>query len=102
MTFWLLLAQTAPNQPALSDQRQVSYLLMLVLTLLVLLVAFLIGVYAMARIGRALRKPSVGGKPTEYSDAWSQYRLSEEDIERATDEPYDERRPPPDDDEERR
>lgn len=97
----LTLAQS--QTPALGEQRQVGYLLMLSLALLVLLVAFVLGVYVLVRMGRALRQRSLGGEPTDHSDAWSRYRLSEEDIERATSEPFDPRRssaadaPPPED-----
>lgn len=65
--------------------RQMALLLMLLASTLLILL-FVIGAYLVIRIGRIVRTP-VGGRPTEYVDAWRSYRLTEEQIAAATTEP---------------
>lgn len=55
--------------------------ILLISTLLILL--FVIGCYLVMFVGRVLRKP-VADKPTNYVDAWRQYRLTDEEIAAAT------------------
>ena len=73
------------------ESRRTIYRLAASLAALLLLTLFLVGVYLLTRIGRSLKRPSVGGKSTEYTDAWSNYRLSEEEIDQATYEEPDDR-----------
>ena len=47
--------------------------------------AFLLGSYLMVRIGRRVLHPTVSGKRSEYVDAWGNYRLSQEEIDTASD-----------------
>jgi hypothetical protein len=51
---------------------------------LLLLLAFVVGTYVMVRVGRAMVHRPRRREPTRYVDAWSGYRLSEQEIERVT------------------
>ena len=96
-------------EQAFSPQRRVQELEALLRMLtqsFVIFMAFLLGSYLMVRIGRALLGPQHReSRPTEYVDAWGQYRLSEEQVEAASrqlrdalgtpPEPPDESAPPP-------
>ena len=46
--------------------------------------AFLFGSYLMVRIGRSVLGRRHSPQRTEYVDAWSQYRLSQDEIDTAT------------------
>jgi len=74
------------NAATLSDEdrRQVAYLMLATLAALVTLVVFVLGVFIVKRMGARLRSQRVGGQPTKYVDSWSQYRLSDEEIDAAT------------------
>jgi hypothetical protein len=50
-----------------------------------LFLVFLLGSYLMIRIGRRVLYQGPAGNRSEYVDAWSQYRLSQEEIDTATD-----------------
>ncbi len=67
-----------------TELKRMSALLVILFTALLLILFFVISAYAILRIGRTLSESRVGGKPTEYVDAWSRYRLSEEEIAAAT------------------
>lgn len=71
-----------PVEP--SHIRQLSYMLAVLLVAALLILLFVISLYLISRIGRALLRKPVGGRPTPYVDAWSQYRLTDEEIEEAT------------------
>lgn len=43
---------------------------------------FIVGSYAMVKIGRAFLARRERRSPTQYVDAWSNYRLTEDEIER--------------------
>jgi ABC-type Fe3+ transport system permease subunit len=94
-----------PGEDAVARNRETARLSLLLATLLMsalLILLFVLGSYLLIRIGRAIKAP-VGGKPTEYVDAWQQYRLTDDDIASATAESPDDREPPatPDDEDER-
>lgn len=76
--------------PAAEAQQRtrITVLLAILLISALLLLLFVIGCYLVIRIGRVVRRP-VAGAPTEYVDAWRQYRLTDEQIAAATDEPPD-------------
>ena len=46
--------------------------------------SFLFGSYLMVRIGRVLSREKKTATPTEYVDAWSNYRLTQEELDTAT------------------
>ena len=66
--------------------RRAASLSLVILLTFVLFLAFLIGSYLIVRTGRHFRRRRERTAPTEYVDAWSSYRLSDEEIARATDE----------------
>lgn len=110
---WLLAALPAAAQESASDKllqtrraidetpglrEAVSTTQMLLLTALVLMV-FIVGSYFMLQIGRRLRqRDREQAGPTPYVDAWSSYRITDEQIAEYTREDDDAgRKPPPDD-----
>lgn len=52
-----------------------------------LILIFVIGSYILIRVGQAVTHRTVRNKPTQYVDAWSQARVSPEEIAAATEEP---------------
>lgn len=81
------------------EARKASALLLMMVVSVLLILIFVIGSYLLIRVGRSLTDHSGRGKPTEYVDAWSQYRISDEEIAAATSEPmFDPRRRKPADD----
>lgn len=94
-TAWLFLMQQPPlieHSPETRqfEARRLSALLMILMVSILLILVFVIGAYLLIRIGRAVAATGDRAKPTEYVDAWSQYRLSEDDIAQATEEPLGE------------
>ena len=77
----------APLDLRQPEVRRLMYRMAVLLAALLLILIFVVGSYLLIRIGRAITRKSVGGQPTEYVDAWSRYRLTDEAIARATDEP---------------
>ncbi len=79
---------TAASQPAtpdlITESRRTIYLLAASLATLLVLTLFFVGLYLLLRFGRELKRPSVGGRRTPYVDIWRSYRLSEDEIARAT------------------
>lgn len=65
---------------------ELTLLLVILLGSVLLILIFVIGSYLFIRVGRAVSQKRVGGEPTKYVDAWSRYRLTEEQIEAATQE----------------
>jgi hypothetical protein len=64
-------------------RRMFSSLAILLLSGLLVLI-FTIGAYLLIRVGRSVaRKQAREAKPTAYVDAWSHYRVSDEDVEAA-------------------
>jgi hypothetical protein len=76
--------QPSAADPVLALRRKLTLLLLIVLGACLLILVFAIGAYLVLRIGRAVARRQLGGTPTEYVDAWSHYRLSEQDIASAT------------------
>ena len=78
------------TQPELEQQsgaaRRLATMLTIALISALLILLFAIGAYLVIRAGQFVARGHVGGKPTAYVDAWSQYRLSDEQISAATDE----------------
>jgi hypothetical protein len=68
--------------------RRLTLLLSILLISSLLILLFALGAYLVIRIGRlvARDRAPLGGKPTEYVDAWRQYRLTDEQISAATSE----------------
>jgi len=66
--------------------RQLTMLLTLLLISALLILLFVIGAYLVIQMGRlvARARSPVGGEPTPYVDAWSNYRLTDEEIAAAT------------------
>ncbi len=86
-------AERPPIELETGDVRRLGALLAVMLLATVAILAFIVGAYLVMRVGKSLMARNVGGSPTTYVDAWTQYRLSEERIaELTTDEP-----PPGDD-----
>lgn len=76
----------APEQPGAQPAaaRQMRSLYTTLTVTLLLLLAFVVGTYVMVRVGRAIVRRPRRREPTRYVDAWTGYRLSEQEIERAT------------------
>lgn len=79
----LASGQTLPRPDAVPNS-EAAYLLLLILLILLLLIVFGVGIFIMLRIGSRLKQREPA-QPTEYTDAWSQYRLTEEEVAAATD-----------------
>ncbi len=77
---------------ALETRRGMVMLTVLLVSALLILL-FVVGAYLVIRMGQLVSRPRVGGKPTEYVDAWRHYRLTDEQILAATDEDRPEDRP---------
>ncbi|MFH1747385.1 MAG: hypothetical protein ABIG44_10120 [Planctomycetota bacterium] len=100
-----LYPATPPVQPGESGSSNLQFKLTVLLAIMLgsalLILFFVIGSYLLIRVGRMVTRKEVGGEPTEYVDAWSHYRLSDEQIEAATSEEHPARGDlPPDLDEE--
>lgn len=63
--------------------------------LFVIFMSFLLGSYAMVKIGRLFVDRTPPEERTEYADAWSQYRLTDEQIKAAEEQWTDEDTRPP-------
>ena len=75
-------------------RHKLAVLLVVMLGAVLLIMLFVIGSYLFMRIGREVSRKPVGGEPTEYSDAWSGYRVSDEEIAAATQEDPPDSAPP--------
>ena len=64
--------------------QHINALLRLLLQSFLLFLAFLLGSYLIVRVGRALVARRAERGRTEYVDAWSSYRLTQEEIDTAT------------------
>ncbi len=86
-------ARVAANElPREAVSTEIIRLVAVLLGCLLLILLFVLGGYLFLRLGRAVSQEPLGDKPTEYIDAWSRYRLSDEQIRAATqeDQPPDE------------
>ncbi len=79
-------AAESENGLRMEQARRLSLLLAILLLSALLILVFVLGAYLLIRVGRlaARTRTRVGGAPTEYVDAWQQYRLTEEQISAAT------------------
>ena len=95
-----LVGRLDPESPGEITGQHLRAELSILLAAILLILIFVVGSYLLIRIGRSVAQKRVGGKPTEYVDAWSRYRLTEEEIEAATREQPPEGQGPdqPDDD----
>lgn len=69
---------------AMLRTQQLTVLLTILLISALLILLFVLGAYLLLRVGRIIARQRVGGKPTTYVDAWGSYRLTDEQIARAT------------------
>jgi hypothetical protein len=76
----------APEQTGapVAAARQMRSLYTTLTVTLLLLLAFVVGTYVIVRVGRAMVRKPRQREATRYVDAWTGYRLSEQEIERAT------------------
>lgn len=81
-----VLVDSPEADVARDHTRNVSVMLTILLISALLILLFVIGAYLLIRVGRivARTRTRVGGKPTEYVDAWRSYRLTDEQIAAAT------------------
>jgi hypothetical protein len=84
--------EAASSQPAPRERRLYGLVRMMAVSA-VALAAFVLGSYLMIRAGRAVLSRPPPRSTTEYTDAWSRYRLTQEQIEAATRESHDEDKP---------
>ncbi len=70
----------APDALVEEVPRRLHVLLAVLIGSVLLILAFIMGAYLMIRAGRSLTQRPVGGQPTPYVDAWSQYRLDDADV----------------------
>jgi ABC-type uncharacterized transport system fused permease/ATPase subunit len=75
------------SEQGFNEARRLGALMILMLVAMLLILLFVIGSYLLIRIGREITRKSEQHKPTKYVDAWSQYRLTDEQIAEATQEP---------------
>lgn len=73
------------------EARRLTAMLAMLLLSILLILAFLIGSYLLIHVGRAVVRRPIGGKRTEYVDAWSRYRITDDQIIAATIESAEER-----------
>ncbi len=64
--------------------QQLTVLLTILLISALLILLFVLGAYLLLRVGRIIARERLGGRPTTYVDAWGSYRLTPEQIARAT------------------
>lgn len=79
---------TEDEQEQLKDReaRRLVALLAILLTSALLILLYVIGTYLVIRAGQFVSRERIGGRPTDYVDAWKAYRLSDEQVLAATDE----------------
>lgn len=70
--------------PPAPGPRKAATILVVASISALLILLFVLGAYLVIRIGHYLAQQRVGGKPTEYVDAWGSYRLTDEQIAAAT------------------
>jgi len=68
----------------LRSQQLTVLLLTILLISALLLLLYVLGAYLLLRVGRIIARERLGGRPTKYVDAWGSYRLTPEQIARAT------------------
>ena len=76
-------------EQAVAQARRLATLLTMLLVSALLILLYMLGAYLVIRVGQAVSRQPVGGRPTRYVDVWSDYRLTEEQISAATSEDED-------------
>lgn len=71
------------EHPQAQNRKAVTLLLIVSISVLLVFLFFL-AAYLVIRIGQFVARERVGGKPTEYVDAWGNYRLTDAQISAAT------------------
>lgn len=74
--------ETVPDN--LARLQHVKALFRMLLHFFLIFLTFVFGSYLMVRIGRALSRAKPGAGRTAYVDAWSNYRLTQEELDTAT------------------
>jgi hypothetical protein len=96
------LDQTPTGLDPEAEYARIQHLIILITILLIsalLILLFVVGAYLLIRVGRLVTRGPLGGKPTAYVNVWQQYRVTDEQITAATQEPPADdkpRREPPD------
>jgi hypothetical protein len=73
-----------PESETKASARQFHALFRMLTHSFFIFLAFLLGSYLMVRIGRRVLHQEPSGRRSQYVDAWSNYRLSQEEIDTAT------------------
>ncbi len=68
----------------MAQARRLLALLVMLLVSALLILLFVIGAYFLIRVGRVVAREEPRRPPTDYTDAWGQYRLTDEQIAAAT------------------
>lgn len=63
--------------------KRLSVMLLMMFGATLLILIFVIGSYLLIRAGKVVTQQRAGGEPTEYVDAWAQYRVTDEQIAEA-------------------
>lgn len=84
----ILSASDEEAAAQLEQARQLPVLLTVLLISALFILLFVLGAYLLIRVGRIVARPRTpdGGHHTPYVDAWTNYRLTEEQISAATSE----------------
>ncbi|MCH7872168.1 MAG: hypothetical protein IID33_10765 [Planctomycetes bacterium] len=98
----LPIVSPPPEAGGPDPTQRLKLLLALVLAAVLAILAFVVGAYLFIRLGRSLMEKPVSDGPTEFVDVWSQYRVSQEEIDAVDAVPdydgEDDELPPPTDD----
>ena len=70
-----------PEASGPDPTQRLKLVLALVLAAVLAILAFVVGAYLFIRLGRWLMEKPVSDGPTEFVDAWSSYRVSQEEID---------------------
>lgn len=91
-----VIASEEEIERAVAEAKRLATLLTILLVSALLILLYIIGAYLVIRVGQAVSRQAVGGRPTRYVDAWAGYRLTDEEISAATTEDHERDEPPPD------
>lgn len=78
---WILHRRDAGAEPPTDPIQRLKLMLAAMLVAVLSIIGFLLGSYLVIRVGKSLLNRKIGGQPTTYVDAWSNYRLTEEEID---------------------
>ena len=74
-----------PGSSGLDPTQKLAVVMMTVLATVLAILAFVVGAYLFIRIGRSLTERRVSDGPTEFVDAWSNYRVSQDELDAVDD-----------------